>query len=120
LVKTESGNKTYPLVFGSGFNFLDYAFIAHKSSSTWNLTITVDGVDTVIAMASSGGVYDKTFVRLPVLKGKSFQFSFPSGVQVYGPDCEVRVKSWGDEGPFKPVNPFADLGVQIPSVRMVQ
>jgi hypothetical protein len=121
LIKTESANKTYSLVFGSGFNFFDYFQIAHKSSAAWNLTIVLDGgAPVTIPISSSGGIYRKDFVRVPVSKFKSCTFAFPVGVQVYGPDCEVWCKAWGDDGPFKPQNPFADMGVPVPSVHLIQ
>jgi len=88
-----------------------YAYIAHASTAEITMRVTVGNTTYAYAIPSSGGSYEKARVLLEPMKGKARKYRFASaeGFRLFQRDSEVLVKSWGDPGPYKVVNPFGDL-----------
>lgn len=91
-----------------GFYHLKDCYITHRSTSDITFVISVDGTDTTMTIPNSGGLHRKTYLVLPVLKGKSFQFRLTSttNFRLYADDSEVRAKVWGSEGDYQVFHPF--------------
>lgn len=85
-----------------GWQHVRDGYIAHTSSADLTLTMNVDGVDYVTTISNSGGVYAKSYVIPPAVKGKMFRFKVSStaAYRLYNADCEVRVRAWGGTGPY--------------------
>lgn len=90
-----------------GFSHLRDCYIAHRSSADITFIVNVDGTDYTMTVPSSGGLYKKTYLILPPLKGKAFQFRLTSanGFRLYGDDSELRAKLWGTDD-YKSYHPF--------------
>lgn len=103
---------TYDL---QGFLHHRDAYVAAVSSAaiTWN--ITVDGTAHTYTIPSTASAYLKQYVVLQPMKGKYAKHSLtsPSPFRLFLKDCEVRVKSWGDPGPYQVKLPFGDFSRQI-------
>ena len=56
-------------------------------------------------------VIAKQYVVSYPIKAKAFQYGFQGAgdLQIYQQDCEVRIKQWGVDGPFRSARPFGDL-----------
>ncbi len=98
----------------TGWQLIQCGYFAYISSVAVTLTITPDvGSPIVLNFPSTSGVYAKTYFRMPPNKFRSciyyVQAASISGVRVFIKDCEVRVKAWGDPGPYQIKNPFGDL-----------
>jgi hypothetical protein len=94
-----------------GYMHLRDCYIALQSTAIVTLTINVDGTDYSYSIPSTGGAYLKTYLVLRPAKGKLFSYSLTSsaGFRLYQRDCEIRVKGWGDAGPYRVMQPFGDL-----------
>jgi len=89
------------------------------SNSIVNLVENVDGVDFIVTLASTAGVYSRFYTRLVATKGKllAFALSAPQGFSLNRRDCQFRCGAWGRQqtqelvssGSMVPINPFADL-----------
>lgn len=91
----------------AGFLHLRDGYIAHRSTADITFIINVDGTDTTLTIPHSSGIFRRTYMVLPALKGKTFQFRLTSSVafRLYGEDSEVRAKVWGAEA-YQTYNPF--------------
>jgi hypothetical protein len=89
-------------------------YISHVSTSDISLVVTVDGVDqSALTVSSSGGIYAKTYLSVPVYKGKSYQYKFTSteAFRLYKQDCEVSVGEWGRDKSYNLIRPFGGLSI---------
>lgn len=94
-----------------GYQWVRDALLAMESTADVTLTITVDGADYVYVIPHTAGAYRKVYLPFKAVKGKLFVYKLTSaaGFRLYERDCEVRVRSWADPGPYRPVNPFGDI-----------
>jgi phenolic acid decarboxylase len=104
--------ETLEMTFGvRGYWHLRESWIALRSMASVTMTITVDGASTPYVLASTAGARRKLRNVLAAKKGKVYQFVFTSTApfRLYNDDCEVFGKSWGEDGPYQPLKPFAYL-----------
>jgi hypothetical protein len=96
-----------------GYFYHGYLYLVHVSSADLTFTITdEDGtVRSTTTIAHSTSLYNKTFVRLPVVKGKLFKYRLSSTAQfrVEGNESELLVKPWGMGGPWHRQRIFEDV-----------
>ncbi len=94
-----------------GFQHLRDGYISLISSGIVTLTVTLDGVPFVVTIPSTAGVHSKPYVVFPARKGKQYVYKLTAaaGFRLFQRDCEVRVKGWGQNGPYTIVNPFGDV-----------
>ena len=85
-----------------GYQHLRDGYIAHTSTANLTLTVNIDGVDYVYTIANGGGSYLKSYVIFSAAKGKMYRYKVSSttSFRLYNADCEVRVRGWGDPGPY--------------------
>jgi len=87
-----------------GFFFHGYLYLVHISTSDLTFSIIGEGgtVMASVGIPNSGGIHNKTFVRLPVVKGKAFKYSLASAgeFKVEGAESELLIKQWGYEHLF--------------------
>jgi hypothetical protein len=96
----------------NGYLYTGDMYLAHISTVNLSLIFTVDEVaQTTITIAHSAGLLDKTYIRLPVMKGKMFRIRLSSttAFRVHGKESELRVKQWGAGGPWQTIPMFADM-----------
>jgi hypothetical protein len=93
------------------FQHVRAAYIALESSAVVTLKITIDGADYSYDIPSTVGTYKKVYVPLKAIKGKLFTYSLTSAnpFRLYARDCEVRVRSFDQQGPYAVANPFGDI-----------
>lgn len=104
--------QTQPTTFDwPQFGHIYRAQISHRSTTDVVMTVTVDGVPYSYTIPASGGDYEKTYVTLQAIKGKSFEFKFESsdGFRLYKRDCSVSVKAWADIAAYQSATPFGTL-----------
>ena len=84
---------------------------ALESSDVVTLTIYVDGTAFTYTIASTAGVYAKVLVESQVMKGKSVKYvlTSPADFRVFPEDVVIKVRPWGNSGPYVTVRP---LGAQ--------
>ena len=78
--------------------------LAHMSTADLALTLKYDnGVFGPIVVPNSGGIYKRTYVPLPALKGLSVQPSVTSVApfRVFKRDCSWRVQPWGQASGYQ-------------------
>ena len=94
----------------NGFQHLRDGYISLISTDTVTLTILVDGSSFAYTIPSTAGVHAKTYLQFQVMKGKlfSYQLTSPAKFRHFQWDSEIRVKSWGDAGPYRSFNPFGE------------
>ena len=94
-----------------GFQHLRDAYISLISPADVILTTTIDGANHTFTVPSTAGAHRKVYVTLKPVKGKQFVYKLTSAAafRLFKRDCEVRVKSWGSDGPYAIVNPFGDI-----------
>lgn len=98
-----------------GFQSFRDAYIALISANAVTLNILDDLGNTFpYTVPSTAGLHRKPYVPLQPMKGKLFQYQLtsPAGFRLFLKDCEVRVKQWGDPGPYRVVHPFGDYSRQ--------
>lgn len=92
---------TQPTTFSlSGYlHIRDFQFAYATASSGGVLTAVVDGVSyTLIASIPVSASETKQYYPAPPIKGKLWQlYGTGTALQIYGKDCEMRVKGWGDQ-----------------------
>ena len=90
-----------------GFSHLRDCYISHRSTAPITLVVNVDGVDWSMIVPASGGLYRKTYLVFPPLKGKAWQFRLTSEepFRLYADDSEVRAKTWGTDA-YEMHHPF--------------
>lgn len=61
------------------------------------------------------GLYRKFYLPLQPMKGREVQYSLTSicPFRLFLKDCEVRVKAWGQGGPYVSKRPFGDISREI-------
>lgn len=93
------------------FGHLYRAQIAHRSTTDITMTVTIDGAEYEYTIPNSGGAYEKTYVTLQAIKGKSFQYTFESdeGYRIYKRDCVIECKAWSDVAAYQSATPFGSL-----------
>jgi hypothetical protein len=89
---------------------------AYTSSVDVHLSIVTDqGANYTVVVPSSGGIPAKFFAWLPaVSQGKSMKFKLMEWIAnanadaftVYGADCELALKPWGDQSGFREVGGY--------------
>jgi hypothetical protein len=87
-----------------GFLYLGDLYLVHISTADLSLVITIDEVaQPALTIAHSAGLHKKTYLRMPVMKGKLFKYRLTSTAQfkVEGGDSELRLKPWGKGGPWQ-------------------
>jgi len=96
-----------------GYFYHGYLYLVHISSADLTFTITdEDGtVKTTTTIPNSAGLHSKSFIRLPVIKGKLFKYRLSSTAvfRVEGQDSELLVKAWGQGGPWSHQKIFQDV-----------
>lgn len=93
-----------------GWQHLNDGYFCLISNDIVTLTLTIDGVDYVYQIPSTGGVRKKQYVQFQAIKGKLFQYQLdcPSDFRLFGSDCEIRVKPWNQTLGYTLVSPFKD------------
>lgn len=100
----------------SGWMQLRDGYIALLSDAVVNVTLEVDGaVWGPYPIASTGGERLKRYFQTDAIKGKVVRISLDSTLpfQLYGEDCEFRLKPWNTNlgyallNPMRPVNRLA-------------
>lgn len=78
----------------------DFQFAYATVNAGGALLLIVDGVSYVLiaSIPSTAGVEIKKYSAAPPVKGKVWQlYGTGTALQIYGKDCEFRIKSWADE-----------------------
>lgn len=96
----------------SGWQHVRDVYITLRSTAVVTLTVEVDGVAKTYQIPSTGGLKTKQYVQLNPVKGKVFRYSLDSTVafNIYGDDCEIRVKNWNTDLGYQLISPFIKLG----------
>ena len=70
--------------------------------------ISFNGTNAQVTIPNSNGEQAKTLVIVPAFKFKlvSYTLSSASPFRLFREDVAVRVKPWGDPGPYQIVRPF--------------
>lgn len=105
---------TYDLI---GWMHMRYGYFAYmtKTGETDLVLLSFlpdSGPPLSVSFPATNGQYVKAFYSLPPNKFKSVQprVTGPaSGVRVFLRDSEIRVRAWGDPGPYQIKNAFGDL-----------
>lgn len=87
------------------------AYIATISSAAVIMSVKVDSGTFNYTIPSGAGSYTKPYTVLQPMKGKFSQYALSSAspFRLFVKDCEVRVKPWGEQGPYQIKNPFGDV-----------
>lgn len=92
-----------------GFQHIGEINVAHVSSADMTLTLTPDvGAPQSVVIPNSAGLQAKTLVVVPAFKFKlvSYNFTSTQPFRLWVEDVEVKIKSWGDTGPYQIIKPF--------------
>lgn len=84
-------------------------WIALISTQDVTFTIMVDGINYVLTVPSTGGLYMTQKIMLPVMKGLTFQYNLvesTAGFRLFLKDSKVGVKPWGSTGPYQMISIF--------------
>ena len=106
----ETSETTFRL---QGFVYTGWLMLPHISTADLSLVFTVDGAaQPAIAITHNSGSITKDFIRLPVMKGKVWKLSIYAAerFRVSGNEVELLVKPWGQGGPWRKAQLFADMG----------
>lgn len=107
---------TQPTSFGlRGYFSHRDSYIAIQSTDVVVLAISPDAAPAVaISFPSTGGNFLKPYTALPPLKCKLSQYSVTSCTpfRLFVKDSEVRVKEWGNPGPYQVMRPFGDVSFE--------
>jgi len=84
---------------------------------TYDLGNGTTGTQTV-SIASTSGVFLKQYFIPPAVKAKLVSFSLTSSApfRLYVKDCEMRIKPWGSNEPYKVVKPFGGPSIEAGAV----
>lgn len=104
---------------GHGYGHLRDGYITLVSTAPVTVNVITDGVsypcfdgDTgASTIPSTGGIQLKKYVIFQPVKGKIVRYNLTSTApfQVFQDSSEIRVRSWGDTGPYESLRPFGDL-----------
>ena len=94
-----------------GFQHIRDGYLGLIESTVANLIVNVDGVDNIVVLPSVSGAYERIYTPLPALKGRLFNWALTgvSPFAIFQRDCQFSMRTWGDDGPFTPINPFSSL-----------
>lgn len=96
-----------------GFHHHRDAYIAVYSPTAQTIVLSVQGTAGTVAYKIAVTANLQQRVYLPLSASKSiltaYSLAAPAGFAVFKKDCEVRVKAWGDSGPYQIKNPFGDI-----------
>ena len=101
-----------------GYVYSGDLFLSYISTADVLITFTVDNVAYAsFTLPSTFGLVEKTYVRLPVMKGKMWKIRGESTAewQPHGDACELRVKQWGLGESWKSVPLFVNVQAQLGS-----
>lgn len=90
-------------------------YLAIQSTDVVVLKIQPDGAASFnVSFASTGGLVLKPYSPLPAAKCKLSQYFVTSCTpfRLFVKDSELRVKEWGNSGPFQVMKPFGDLSFE--------
>jgi hypothetical protein len=97
----------------NGYKHLRALYLPLMSYDVATLQFRIDGVLSAssVTVPSTGGLRKKTYVVLPALKGKVFEFllTSPAEMRVYHREVEVLAKLWGSPEKYTSVRPFGDI-----------
>jgi len=84
-----------------GYQHVKELLFAYNATAQVTFTLTVDGVPQSYTLPATSG-YQKVLISLQAIKGLVFQYDAVStqGFQIWVNDIEVKVKPWGDPGPY--------------------
>jgi hypothetical protein len=94
--------QTQPTSHGmAGYQHVKELLFAYNAPAQVTFTLTVDGVAQSYTLPATAG-YRKVLMSLKAVKGLVFQYGAksPSRFQIWVNDIEVKVKAWGDSGPY--------------------
>lgn len=93
-----------------GYKHARDGYVALISTHVAILSVVVDGVMFGYQIPSTGGRYRKVYLVFDSMKGLVYQASVvsPQPFRLFRKDCELRIRSWGDTGPYRSVSPFGD------------
>src|SRR5262249_54108442 len=105
-----------PTSFGmENFKYFGICKISHVSTADFTLTFTIDGVvQPAIPIANSGGSYQQTIFRVPVMKGKLCQLFINSSTETLRLDPRdsfIEVKDWGQDSEYQKLRVFGDYSL---------
>lgn len=107
---------TQPTSFGlRGYFSHRDSYIAIQSTDVVVLSISPDAAPAVsLSFPSTAGNFLKPYTALPPLKCKLGQYSVTSCTpfRLFVKDSEMRVKEWGNPGPYQVVRPFGDISFE--------
>ena len=92
-----------------GFQHIREGYLGLIDSAQASLVINVDGVDNLVTLPSVSGNYARIYTPLPALKGRLFAWGLlgTSPFAMVQRDFQESMKTWGDDGAYTPINPFA-------------
>jgi hypothetical protein len=94
--------QTQPTSHGlPGFQHVKELLFAYNATAPVTFTLIVDGVPQNYTLPATTG-YQKVLISLQAIKGLVFQYDAVSSqpFQIWVNDIEVKVKAWGDPGPY--------------------
>lgn len=104
---------------GHGYGHIRDGYVTIVSTAPVTIQVIVDGVaypvfdgDTgASSIPSTGGIQLKKYVIFQPVKGKIIRYNLTSTApfQLFQDSSEIRVRSWGEEGPYESLKPFGDL-----------
>lgn len=101
---------------GTTHDFYDFQHIrriwlAVQSTTDVTLLLNIDGTDYTYVIPSTGGAYRKVELPVQARKGKLWTYTFTSSqpFRLFSRDTVVEVHGWGEDGPYKKMQPFGDL-----------
>jgi hypothetical protein len=94
-----------------GFQHVRDGYLGLIEVAVANLVVNVDGVDNLVALPSVSGAYRRVYTPLPALKGRLYNWALigTSPFAMVQRDCQVSMRSWGDDGAYTPINPFSSM-----------
>lgn len=107
-----------PTTFGmDNFKHFGIVKVTHVSTVDPVLLFTVDGVlQPPITIPNSGGAYQQTIFRVPVMKGKLYKMRLASGdgittFRLDTRDTFFEIKDWGSDGAYNKIRVFGDFSL---------
>lgn len=115
--------KGQPQAFGTpGWKHAKELWVMYASAQTVGVVLSLDGTDHVYSLPSTGGTSTRRKTRI-MLNPAIFKLLQPAlselvgaGCRVYLNDCELHVKEWGSNGPYRIEKPFGDMHAQPSAV----
>lgn len=94
----------------SGFEHTRDGYVGLLSNAVTSLVVNVEGTDYTTSVPSTAGAYEKEYVVLPALKGKTLEWgvSSTSAWKLWIGDTFFRVKAWAEQQ-YDKFQPFSNL-----------